>query len=136
MIALPVCGMVSSESGAQSSKQDLRFTRKRFTSDKDHPRATALVVRDGKFVCAGDEAGLADDEGEITDPGGRKAILDFLSDRIKSHLGQERSAAGKSPDTVPGAARQAPDCPTEDSGLGKALFPDQVLLHLTGKPVS
>ena len=30
-----------------------------FTSDKDHPMATALVVKDGKFVYVGDEAGLS-----------------------------------------------------------------------------
>ncbi len=29
-----------------------------FTSDKDNPQATALAVKDGKFVYAGDEAGI------------------------------------------------------------------------------
>jgi hypothetical protein len=28
-----------------------------FTSDKNNPMATALVVKDGKFVYVGDEAG-------------------------------------------------------------------------------
>lgn len=33
-----------------------------FTSDKDNPQATALVVKDGKFVYVGDEAGLSEYE--------------------------------------------------------------------------
>ena len=42
-----------------------------FTSDKDNPQATALVVKDGKFVYVGDEAGLSEYEAEVTDLGGR-----------------------------------------------------------------
>ena len=42
-----------------------------FTSDKAHPEATALVVKDGKFVYVGDEAGLSAYEGEVTDLGGK-----------------------------------------------------------------
>ena len=38
-----------------------------FTSDKDNPMATALVVKDGMFVYVGDEAGLLAYEGEVTD---------------------------------------------------------------------
>ena len=50
-----------------------------FTSDKDNPQATALAVKDGKFVYVGDEAGLADYEGEVIDLGGKfimPAIID------------------------------------------------------------
>ena len=42
-----------------------------FTSDKNNPMATALVVKDGKFVYVGNEAGLANYEGEVTDLGGK-----------------------------------------------------------------
>ena len=35
-----------------------------FTSDKNNPQATALVVKDGKFVYVGDEAGLSAYEGK------------------------------------------------------------------------
>ena len=42
-----------------------------FTADKDHPLATSLVVKDGKFVYVGDEAGLSAYEGEVTDLGGK-----------------------------------------------------------------
>ena len=45
-----------------------------FTADKDNPLATALAVKEGKFVYVGDEAGLSEYEGEVTDLGrpGRK----------------------------------------------------------------
>ena len=42
-----------------------------FTADKNQPKATALVVKDGKFVYVGDEAGLSAYEGEVTDLGGK-----------------------------------------------------------------
>ncbi len=42
-----------------------------YTADKDNPRASALVVRDGKFAYVGDEDGLSAYEGEVTDLGGR-----------------------------------------------------------------
>ena len=34
-----------------------------YSSDRDNPQATALVVKDGKFVYVGDEAGLSEYEG-------------------------------------------------------------------------
>ena len=42
-----------------------------FTSDSNNPKATALVVKDGKFVYVGDEAGLSAYEGEVVDLGGK-----------------------------------------------------------------
>ena len=42
-----------------------------FTADQDNPQAAALAVKDGKFIYVGDEAGLSDYEGEVTDLGGR-----------------------------------------------------------------
>ena len=53
-----------------------------FTADKDKPMASALAVKDGKFVYVGDEAGLSDYEGEVTDLGG-KFIMPGI---IDSHL--------------------------------------------------
>ena len=53
-----------------------------YTSDKNNPMATALVVKDGKFVYVGNEAGLANYEGEVTDLGG-KFIMPGL---IDSHV--------------------------------------------------
>ena len=34
-----------------------------FTADRDHPQASALVVKDGKYVYVGDDAGLSEYEG-------------------------------------------------------------------------
>ena len=42
-----------------------------FTANKDSLQATALVVKDGKFIYVGDEAGLSAYEGEVTDLGGK-----------------------------------------------------------------
>ena len=53
-----------------------------YTSDTEQPLASALVVKDGKFAYVGDEAGLADFEGEVTDLAG-KFIMPGL---IDSHV--------------------------------------------------
>ena len=53
-----------------------------FTADKNQPQATALVVKDGKFIYVGDEAGLSNYEGEVTDLGG-KFIMPGI---IDSHM--------------------------------------------------
>ena len=42
-----------------------------YTADKDHPQATALAVKNGKFVYVGDDAGLSAYKGEVTDLGGK-----------------------------------------------------------------
>ena len=42
-----------------------------FTSDKERPYASALAVKDGTFCYVGDEAGLAEVEGEVTDLTGK-----------------------------------------------------------------
>ena len=53
-----------------------------FTSDKDHPMATALVVKDGKFVYVGDEAGLSQYEGEVTDLGGKFIMPGIIDSHV------------------------------------------------------
>ena len=53
-----------------------------FSSDKDNPQATALVVKDGKFAYVGDEAGLADYEGEVTDLGGKFIMPGIIDSHI------------------------------------------------------
>ncbi len=50
-----------------------------FTADKKNPKATSLVVKDGKFIYVGDESGLSEYEGEAIDLGGKfimPAIID------------------------------------------------------------
>ena len=53
-----------------------------FTSDKANPQAAALVVKDGKFVYVGDEAGLSDYEGEITDLGGKFIMPGIIDSHV------------------------------------------------------
>ena len=52
-----------------------------FTADRERPQASALAVKDGKFVYVGDDAGLSEYEGEVRDLGGSKqGALDFMAD--------------------------------------------------------
>ena len=53
-----------------------------FTSDKDNLQASALVVKDGKFVYVGDEAGLSDFEGEVTDLGGKFIMPGIIDSHV------------------------------------------------------
>ena len=53
-----------------------------FTADKDYPKATALVVKDGKFVYVGDEAGLSAYEGEVTDLGGKFIMPGIIDSHV------------------------------------------------------
>ena len=53
-----------------------------FTADCNNPKATALVVKDGKFVYVGDEAGLSDYEGEVTDLGGKFIMPGIIDSHV------------------------------------------------------
>ena len=53
-----------------------------FTSDKDNLKAAALVVKDGKFAYVGDEAGLSDYEGEVTDLGGKFIMPGIIDSHV------------------------------------------------------
>ena len=53
-----------------------------FTSDRSNPQATALAVKDGKFVYVGDEAGLSEYEGEVTDLGGRFIMPGIIDSHV------------------------------------------------------
>jgi len=53
-----------------------------FTADKSRPQATALAVKDGKFVYVGDEAGLSAYEGEITDLGGKFIMPGIIDSHV------------------------------------------------------
>ena len=53
-----------------------------YTADKDHPQATALVVKDGKFAYVGDESGLAGFEGEVCDLGGRFVMPGIIDSHV------------------------------------------------------
>jgi len=58
-----------------------------FTSDKDKPEASALVVKDGKFAYVGDEAGLCDFEGEAIDLGGKFNMPGIIDSHIHITFG-------------------------------------------------
>ncbi len=53
-----------------------------FTADKNQPRATALVVKDGKFVYVGDEFGLSAYEGEVEDLGGKFVLPGIIDSHV------------------------------------------------------
>ena len=53
-----------------------------FTSNKDNPKATALAVKDGRFVYVGDEAGLSDYEGEVTDFNGKFIMPGIIDSHV------------------------------------------------------
>ena len=53
-----------------------------FTSDQNNLLASALAVKDGKFVYAGDEAGLSDFEGEVTDLGGKFIMPGIIDSHV------------------------------------------------------
>ncbi len=53
-----------------------------FTSDKNNPIATALVVKDGKFVYVGDEAGLPNYEGKVIDLSGKFIMPGIIDSHV------------------------------------------------------
>ena len=53
-----------------------------FTADKNQPMASALVVKDGKFVYVGDEAGLSAYEGVVTDLGGKFIMPGIIDSHV------------------------------------------------------
>ena len=62
---------VFSRGKVKEMKADLIIKNaKIFTADSDNPEASAMVVKDGRFVYVGDESGLSDYEGETMDLAG------------------------------------------------------------------
>ena len=53
-----------------------------FTADHTNPQASALAVKDGKFIYVGDESGLKDFEGEVTDLGGKFIIPGIIDSHV------------------------------------------------------
>ena len=53
-----------------------------YTSDKNNPQATALVVKDGKFVYVGNEAGLSAFDGPVTDLGGKFVMPGIIDSHV------------------------------------------------------
>lgn len=53
-----------------------------FTSNRDSLLVTALAVKDGRFIYAGDEAGLSDYEGEVTDLCGKFIMPGIIDSHV------------------------------------------------------
>ena len=53
-----------------------------YTADKGKPLATAMVVKDGKFAFVGDEAGISEYEGEVTDFGGKFIMPGIIDSHV------------------------------------------------------
>ena len=53
-----------------------------FTADRENPQATALAVKNGKFIFVGDEEGLKDFEGEVTDLGGKFIMPGIIDSHV------------------------------------------------------
>ena len=58
-----------------------------FTSDQSNLQASALAVKDGKFIYVGDEAGLSEFEGEVTDLGGKFIMPGIIDSHVHVTLG-------------------------------------------------
>ncbi|MBP3891853.1 MAG: amidohydrolase [Solobacterium sp.] len=58
-----------------------------FTSDKDNILASALVVKDGKFVYVGNEDGLSEYEGETTDLDGKFIMPGIIDSHVHVTMG-------------------------------------------------
>ena len=58
-----------------------------FTADRNKPLATALAVKDGKFVYVGDEAGLSEYEGEVRGLGGRFIMSGIIDSHVHVTMG-------------------------------------------------
>ena len=58
-----------------------------FTSDKEKLNATALAIKDGKFVYVGDDAGLSDFEGDVADFGGKFIMPAIIDSHVHVAMG-------------------------------------------------
>ena len=58
-----------------------------FTADREHPKASAITVKDGKFVYVGDEAGLSEYEGPVTDLAGRFIMPGIIDSHVHVTMG-------------------------------------------------
>ena len=58
-----------------------------FTSDRNNPTASALAIKDGRFIYVGDEAGLQEYEGEVTDLGGRFIMPGIIDSHVHVTMG-------------------------------------------------
>ena len=77
-----ILGLVVAFSSCADKADLIIKNAKIFTSDQSNPQATALVVKDGKFVYVGDEAGLSKYKGEVTDLGGKFIMPGIIDSHV------------------------------------------------------
>ncbi len=53
-----------------------------FTADRNNIMADSIAIKDGKFIYVGDEAGLSDYEGEVTDLAGRFIMPGIIDSHV------------------------------------------------------
>ena len=58
-----------------------------FTADKEKPLASALVVKDGKFIYVGDEDGLSAYDGEVEDFNGKFVMPGIIDSHVHVTMG-------------------------------------------------
>ena len=58
-----------------------------FTADKEKPLASALVVKDGKFIYVGDEDGLSAYDGEVEDFNGKFVMPGIIDSHVHITMG-------------------------------------------------
>lgn len=105
-----------------------------FTANKDNPLATALVVKDGKFVYVGDEAGLAAYEGEVADLGGKFIMPGIIDSHVHVTMGTGFEYTDMGPyvacDSKKGALDFMADYITSNPGRNRYRFLlERVFLH-------
>ena len=60
-----------------------------FTADKEKPLASALVVKDGKFIYVGDEDGLSAYDGEVEDFNGKFVMPGIIDSHVHVTMGPD-----------------------------------------------
>ena len=105
-----------------------------FTANKDNPLATALVVKDGKFVYVGDEAGLAAYEGEVADLGGKFIMPGIIDSHVHVTMGTGFEYTDMGPyvacDSKKGALDFMADYIASNPGVNRYRFLlERVFLH-------
>ncbi len=66
-----------------------------FTADKEHPKASALAVKNGKFVYVGDESGLSEYDGPVTDLAGKFIMPGIIDSHVHVTMGAGYDLVGE-----------------------------------------
>ena len=101
-----------------------------FTADMDRPMASALAVKDGKFVYVGDEAGLSEYEGEVRGLGGRFIMPGIIDSHVHVTMGPVLSIRKRYRFVLERKFLHEDDITKEDLD---AVFPDGEIVIMEGE---